>query len=107
MRDLVCLTFPGPFDCFQADSCQFFDDGRLLLSCAGGCCGCGEVLGGIGTLRVGGGEMGTCSGRLARMLEDAKVDRFLMRLNAPRDGIVGVDVDPAYKIRLRRELVNP
>lgn len=51
--DLVCLTFSGPSDCFQADSCQFFDDGRLLLSC-----GCGEVLGGIGTLRVGGREMG-------------------------------------------------
>lgn len=40
------------------------------------------------------------------MLEYAKVDRFLMRLDAPRDGIVGVDVDPTYKIRLRVELVD-
>jgi hypothetical protein len=50
LSDLVCLTLSGPFDCLQANSCQLVDDGGLLLSRAGSRCGCGEVLGGIGTL---------------------------------------------------------
>jgi hypothetical protein len=50
LGNLVCLTLAGPFDRFQANSCQFIDDGGLLLPRAGSRCGCGEVLGGIGTL---------------------------------------------------------
>ena len=32
------------------------------------------------------------------MLEEAKVDAFLVRLNAPRDGMLGFDVDPSNKV---------
>lgn len=32
------------------------------------------------------------------MLEDPKIERLLMGLNAPGDGMFGFDVDPAYKI---------
>lgn len=34
------------------------------------------------------------------MLEDAKVQRLLVRLYAPRDGVACGDVDPADKVRL-------
>lgn len=34
------------------------------------------------------------------MLEDAKVQRLLVRLYAPGDGVAGGDVDPADKVRL-------
>lgn len=36
------------------------------------------------------------------MFEDAKIDGLLVRLNAPRDGVVGADIDPTYKVRLSR-----
>jgi hypothetical protein len=38
---------------------------------------------------------------LARVFEDTKVDRLLVRLNAPRDGMVGVDINPTYKVGLK------
>ena len=34
------------------------------------------------------------------MFEEAKVDGLLVRLNTPRDGVVGTDIDPTYKVRL-------
>jgi hypothetical protein len=37
---------------------------------------------------------------MARMLEDAKVEGFLVRLNAPGDGMARFDIDPTNKIRL-------
>jgi hypothetical protein len=36
----------------------------------------------------------------AWVLEDAKVDRLLVRLDAPRDGVARRDVDPANEVRL-------
>lgn len=35
------------------------------------------------------------------MLEDTKVDRFFMRLYAPRDGMFSFNVNPADEIRLK------
>ena len=34
------------------------------------------------------------------MLEDAKIDGFLVRPNTPRDCMLGFDIDPADKVRL-------
>jgi hypothetical protein len=34
------------------------------------------------------------------VFEDAKVDRLLVRLHCPRDGVVGLCVDPAHEIAL-------
>ena len=34
------------------------------------------------------------------MLEDAEVQRLLVRLDAPRDGMLGFDGDPADEVRL-------
>ncbi len=34
----------------------------------------------------------------AWMLKDTEVDGFLIRLDAPRDGMLGFDVDPTYQI---------
>lgn len=46
--------------------------------------------------------MGAQSRGLAWVFEDTKVDGLLMRLNTPRDGVVGADIDPTYKVRLER-----
>jgi hypothetical protein len=40
------------------------------------------------------------TGGCAWVLEDAKVDRLLMWLDAPRDGVSCRDVDPANEVRL-------
>ena len=47
-------------------------------------------------MRVGGVEYGGVSG----VLEDAEVERFLVRLDTPGDGIVGFDIDPADQVGL-------
>lgn len=49
LGDLVCLTLARPFDCFEPNSRQLLDNGRLLPR-AGSRRRCGEVLGGIGAL---------------------------------------------------------
>lgn len=46
--------------------------------------------------------MGAQSRGLAWVFEDAKVDGLLVRLNTPRDGVVGADINPTYKVRLER-----
>lgn len=46
--------------------------------------------------------MGAQSRGLAWVFEDAKVDGLLVWLNTPRDGVVGADIDPTYKVRLER-----
>jgi hypothetical protein len=98
--DLVCLTLARPFDYFEPNSRQLLDNGRLLLPRAGSSRRCGEVLGGIGALGIGGRNVGAQRRGLARVFEYAKVDRLLVRLNTPRDGVVGADIDPTYKVRL-------
>lgn len=100
LRNLVRLAFPCPFDGLQTNPGQLLDYGGLLLSRAGRGCGCGEILGGIGALGIGGRDLRTQSRRLSGVFEDAEVDRLLVRLNTPRDGVVGVDIDPTNKIRL-------
>lgn len=35
------------------------------------------------------------------MLEDAEIQGLLVRLDAPRDGVVTLDVDPSHEVRLR------
>ncbi len=37
---------------------------------------------------------------MAGMLEDAKVEGFLVRLDAPGDGMVGLDIDPSDEVGL-------
>ena len=38
----------------------------------------------------------------SRMLENTEIDGLLIGLDAPRDSMLGLDVDPAYQIRLKR-----
>lgn len=102
LGNLVCLTLARPFDYFEPNSRQLLDNGRLLLPCAGSRRRCGEVLGGIGALGIGRRNMGAQTRGLAWVFEDAKVDGLLVRLNTPRDGVVGADIDPTYKVRLER-----
>jgi hypothetical protein len=57
---------------------------------------------GGGAILEGGrsGEVRSCTGCIAGVLEDAKVQRFLVWLYAPGDGVAGRDIDPADKVRL-------
>jgi hypothetical protein len=41
------------------------------------------------------------------MLEDAKVDGLLVRLNGVRDGLVGFRIDPANKVALQQSRSVP
>lgn len=44
--------------------------------------------------------MGAQNRRFAGVLEDPKVDGLLVRLDTPGDGVVRVDINPTYKVRL-------
>lgn len=46
------------------------------------------------------GQVRGCAGCIAGVLEDAKVERLLVRLYAPGDGVACRDVDPADEVRL-------
>lgn len=56
--------------------------------------------------RVGGAVGVGGQGRLAGMLEDAKVDGALVRLDAPGDGVLALDVDPAHEIGLSEDFMS-
>ena len=50
--------------------------------------------------RAARGQVRGCAGCIAGVLEDAKVQRLLVRLYAPRNGVACRDVDPADEVRL-------
>ena len=57
----------------------------------------------VRTVRVGRGRIvGSQDGRMARMLEDAKVERLPMRLNAPGDRVTRFNINPTNKVGLQR-----
>lgn len=56
--------------------------------------------GGAGFERVARGQVWSCAACIAGVLKDAKVQRLLVWLYAPGDGVACGDVDPADKIRL-------
>jgi len=51
-------------------------------------------------IRIGAMRVGTRQGGMTGMLEDAEIQGFLMRLDAPGDSMVGFDIYPADQIRL-------
>lgn len=98
LDDLVRFALANPLDLLEADTGQLFDDRG---SGASGSTGRRQVLARIGTVIVAGGMISrTEDTGMAWMLEDAKVERFLVRLNTPGDGMVGLDIDPSDKVRL-------
>lgn len=100
LGDPIRLTLANPLDRLETNGCQLLDDGGLLVPGGARVGGrSGEVLGRVGALGIGGGQMRAQTG-LAGVLEDSKVYRLLVRLNTPGDGMVGADVDPSYEVRL-------
>ena len=105
LRDPVGFTLAHPFDRLETDARQLLDHRRRLIA-GTGVRGCrGQVLVGIGAVGIGGRKVGTQS-RSAGVFEDAEVDRFLMRLDAPRDGVAGANIDPSHEIGLADERVS-
>lgn len=89
LGDLVGLAFSHPLNRLQASAAQFVNHGG----------GFGR---GFDTVRIGrAGRSGSARlAGLAEVFEDAKVERFLVRLQAPGDGVVALDADPSNEVGL-------
>lgn len=57
----------------------------------------------VRAVRIGRGQIvGSQDGRMTRMLEDAKVERLPMRLNAPGDSMTRFNINPTNKVGLEK-----
>lgn len=99
LRNLVGFALAHPLDRFEANARQLVNNSGELVARSRSCGGRRKVLIRVGAMRVGGREM-SAERRLTGVLEDAKVDRFLVRLDAPRDSVASADADPSHKVRL-------
>ena len=105
LSDLIGLTFADPLDLLQSDGRQLLDNrGMAAVMSPGGDGGRWQVLTGIVAVRIGGGYIvtGAQDSGVAGMLEDAEIEGLFMRLNTPRDGMIGSYVQPANKIGLSK-----
>jgi hypothetical protein len=61
------------------------------------------MVAGLDAMGIGEGrwvDRGRGGGQLAGMLEDAEIERLFVRLDAPGDGVVALDVDPPDEVGL-------
>lgn len=83
LGDRVRFAFADPLDGLESNRRQLLEGSGLLVAGASVRDCRRQVLVGIRAVGIGGRQAGAQLGRLARMLEEAKVHRLLMRLNAP------------------------
>lgn len=103
LSDLIGLTFADPLDLLQSDGRQLLDNrGMAAVMSPGGDGGRWQVLTGIVAVRIGGGYIvtGAQDSGVAGMLEDAEIEGLFMRLDTPRDGMIGSNIQPANQIGL-------
>ena len=105
LSDLIGLTFADPLDLLQPDGGQLLDNrGMAAVMSPGSHGGRWQILAGIVAVRIGGGYIvtGAQDSGVAGMLEDAEIEGLFMRLDTPRDGMIGSYVQPAHKIGLSK-----
>jgi hypothetical protein len=99
--DMVGLALAVPVDLLEANGRQLLEDqGAVVARCRGAAGACGGDLEATLDCRGRGGEGRAVSVGIAWVLEDAKVEGFAVRLDAPGDGVLARHVDPADEVRL-------
>lgn len=96
LRNLIGLTLPDPFDLLQPNSRKFLDNRQVIVTVSSTSHSVRRQV----LIRIGAMRVGARYGGMTGMLEDAEIQGFLMRLDAPGEGMVGFDVYPADEIRL-------
>lgn len=91
--DPLCLAPPNPCHAGHAEPTELLVNGRLRLLVG--------IEGGRGGARVfDRGQVGAGAIAGAWMLEEGKVDGLFVRLDAPRDAVSGLDLNPADEVGL-------
>ncbi|KAH8428956.1 uncharacterized protein LDX57_006629 [Aspergillus melleus] len=93
--DLFSLAFAEPADLLQAETSQSVEDGGGGIRSRA--CGGRQVFGRIGAVRA---SVGAQDSGMAGVLEYSEIEGFLVRLNAPGDGVAGFDIHPTNKVGL-------